>query len=113
MKKGFTLIELLVVIAIIGILAGIVLTSLNTARQKAQDAKVKSELAAFRASAEMFYDDAGNYTGLCASSDYGIPDLISGRTCTPGDDTWSLTAELPSGSGTWVVNESGYSGLAE
>ncbi len=60
-KKGFTLIELLVVIAIIGILASVVLASLNTARAKGADAAIKANLANIRAQAELIYDSEGCY----------------------------------------------------
>ena len=60
-KKGFTLIELLVVIAIIGILASVVLASLNSARNKGADAALKSNLSNLRGQASLYYDNNSTY----------------------------------------------------
>jgi prepilin-type N-terminal cleavage/methylation domain-containing protein len=61
-SSGFTLIELLVVVAIIGVLASVVLASLNTARSKGADAAIKSNLDNMRAQAALYYDTNTGYS---------------------------------------------------
>jgi prepilin-type N-terminal cleavage/methylation domain-containing protein len=58
-QRGFTLIELLVVIAIIGILASVILVSLNSARAKAGDAKRISELNSIQTALQLYYNNKG------------------------------------------------------
>ena len=108
LNRGFTLIELLVVIAIIGILASVVLASLNTARDKGSDAAIKSNLNNIRAQAELFYDDnSRSYDGVCANSNVSRAITEAGVANADCADTvaeWGAEAELSDA--TWYCVDS-------
>lgn len=64
-QRGFSLIELLLIIAIVGILAGIVLTNVTKARERAQIAKVVLEVKEISKIIAKYYADTGTYPATC------------------------------------------------
>ncbi len=82
--KGFTLIELLLVVAIIGLLASIVLVTINGARSKARDAKRVSDMQSLAQALEMYDGDSGHY---------------------PISATWTSECSIP---GNWIPDGSNY-----
>lgn len=60
-NKGFTLLELLVVIAIIGVLAAVVIATLDAGNQKSNDTKRVAELKEIQKALNLYFVDNGHY----------------------------------------------------
>lgn len=108
-NRAFTLIELLVVVAIVGILATVIVLSINGAQGRAKDAKIKAEMVQLQKLALVYGQNNGGYANLsCAPNGLksdGVTPLSPCETLSGGelDQIATIAGDIKSQNNTGVT----------
>jgi prepilin-type N-terminal cleavage/methylation domain-containing protein len=126
---SFTLIEILLVVVIISILASLVAVAARSARDRARNSRIETDLAQVRPQAVMIKNNDDSYIDLCDPSDdtlngdgsyqstlgviesdiYRINSIYP--ECYATGDAYCVQAQLvPNGSGSYCIDSTGYAG---
>ena len=108
------------VIAVIGIMASVVLTSLEAAREKASDAALMSRLTFLKSNAETYHSEMGSYSQSddCLSGMFSDPSMelimndigAEEAMCYAAEDSYAVSAQREVSKDWYCVDSSGYSG---
>ena len=90
-ESGFTLIELLIVLVIIGVLLAIAVPSYLGFKDRAERRAAAANVRAAIPTAEAYYADNGNYTGLTIAAMTAIDQGISLSSVTSTATTYCLS----------------------
>ena len=107
--QGFTLIELLVVIAIIALLSGLAIVSLSSARNKANDAKVKSDIDQIKKTIIVEEPEGGTYETATIPVSF-VPPICSGDTAytlVTSTAGFAVSGKLCAATGEFFCQDSG------
>jgi prepilin-type N-terminal cleavage/methylation domain-containing protein len=88
--KGFTIVELLVVLSLIGILASLLIVSLQSSKKTALDARRKADLESLKLSLEIYKSSCGGSYPATGGVPFG-----ESLTCTVGGTTTTIMATVP------------------
>lgn len=88
-KKGFTLVELLITVSVVAILSAIVISSLDSARERSRDAQRQTDLRTMEAALALYKNKYGVYPESCNGPTTGTTPVWSGQ---PGTDHECLSS---------------------